>query len=75
MFKDAAGEIDPGVWPTVGLILFVVFFVGVAIWLYWPGRKSDLEPYKEMPLDEEDRLPRADKKDSPPEHRSGDETP
>ena len=53
MFRDAAKYADPSIWPTVALILFVVFFVGLIIWLYRPGQRSRMEPRKQIPLEEE----------------------
>ncbi len=39
--------------PTIGLIFFVVFFVGVIAYVFWPRNSEKFRRAARMPLDEE----------------------
>lgn len=43
---------------TIALILFVVLFVGVIIYVFWPGNRKKFDEASKLPLDDE-------KKDKP----------
>lgn len=34
----------------VGLIIFFTFFMGVLVWLFWPGSKDKFKKHGEIPL-------------------------
>lgn len=38
----------------VGLLFFFGIFVGIAVWLYWPGRKQYIDPLATIPLREDE---------------------
>lgn len=39
--------------PMAGLMFFFVFFVCVAVWLYWPSFRTNVEPFGLIPLNED----------------------
>ncbi|MBC6404881.1 MAG: cbb3-type cytochrome c oxidase subunit 3 [Rhodospirillales bacterium] len=39
--------------PTVGLIFFMVFFVSVIAYTFWPRNRDKFRRAAKMPLDEE----------------------
>ncbi len=41
--------------PTIGLLMFFVTFVGIAIWTLKPSNKQKIESYGEIPLKEDNR--------------------
>ena len=47
MFAD--GDIG-----LIGLLFFFSVFVGIALWVYHPKRKSKVESYKNIPLNEDE---------------------
>jgi cytochrome c oxidase cbb3-type subunit 4 len=38
---------------TVALILFVALFVGVVIYVFWPGNKKKFDEVSKLPLEDE----------------------
>jgi cytochrome c oxidase cbb3-type subunit 4 len=38
---------------TVALILFVALFVGVLLYVFWPGNKKKFEDAAKLPLEDE----------------------
>lgn len=38
----------------IGLLFFFTIFVGIALWVYHPGRKQSIERLKNIPLDEDE---------------------
>jgi cytochrome c oxidase cbb3-type subunit 4 len=38
---------------TVALVLFVALFVGVLIYVFWPGNKKKFDAASKLPLDDE----------------------
>jgi cytochrome c oxidase cbb3-type subunit 4 len=38
---------------TVALILFVALFVGVVIYVFWPGNKKKFDDAAQVPLEDE----------------------
>jgi cytochrome c oxidase cbb3-type subunit 4 len=42
-------------FAPIRLVWFVVIFVGVVAWAYWPKRRAELEKLARIPL--EDELP------------------
>ena len=36
-----------------GLVFFFLFFVGIVIWVMWPGTKNTLEKHGQIPLEDE----------------------
>jgi cytochrome c oxidase cbb3-type subunit 4 len=43
-----------------GLILFVVMFVLVLVYVFWPGNKADFERARRLPLENDPNEPRSD---------------
>jgi cytochrome c oxidase cbb3-type subunit 4 len=43
-----------------GLILFVVMFVLVLAYVFWPGNKADFERARRLPLENDPNEPRSD---------------
>ncbi len=38
----------------IGLLFFFAVFVGIAVWVYQPKRKKEIESLKNIPLKEDD---------------------
>jgi cytochrome c oxidase cbb3-type subunit 4 len=38
---------------TVALVLFVALFVGVVVYVFWPGNKKKFDDAAKLPLDDE----------------------
>jgi cytochrome c oxidase cbb3-type subunit 4 len=43
-----------------GLILFIVMFVLVLVYVFWPGNKADFERARRLPLENDPNEPRSD---------------
>ena len=39
---------------TFWVVWLMAFFVGICIWVYWPGRRRKLEPHGRIPLEDDD---------------------
>ncbi len=39
---------------SLWVVWFMVLFVGVAVWAYWPRRRSDMEDHGRIPFRDED---------------------
>jgi cytochrome c oxidase cbb3-type subunit 4 len=35
------------------VVWLMLLFVGIAVWVFWPGRKKELEDHGRIPLDDE----------------------
>jgi len=46
---------------TWGLLLFVAFFIGAAIYAFWPKNKDKFEEAARVPLEDHDRPAAADR--------------
>ena len=40
---------------TVVLVLFVVLFVGIVAYVFWPGNKKKFDEAAQLPLDNDDK--------------------
>jgi len=40
---------------TVVLVLFVVLFIGVVAYVFWPGNKKGFDEAAQLPLDDDDK--------------------
>ncbi|MDG1287703.1 MAG: cbb3-type cytochrome c oxidase subunit 3 [Rickettsiales bacterium] len=49
--KTVFANADAGI---VGLLFFFCVFVGIAIWAFNPKRKTQIESYKNIPLNEDE---------------------
>ena len=49
----------------VALVLFVALFVGVIVYVFWPGNKKKFDDAAKLPLEDE-------KNDKPDDKRDGD---
>lgn len=38
---------------TVALVLFVALFVGVVVYVFWPGKKKKFDDAAKLPLEDE----------------------
>jgi cytochrome c oxidase cbb3-type subunit 4 len=38
---------------SLWLLWLVLLFVGIVVWVFWPGRKRKLEEHGRIPLDED----------------------
>tara|TARA_B100000609_G_scaffold184683_1_gene167869 strand:- start:739 stop:942 length:204 start_codon:yes stop_codon:yes gene_type:complete len=52
MYKDVLRDIDFSVWPSVALIIFFVFFVGVTLWAFML-RNEHIEVMGNLPLEQD----------------------
>jgi cbb3-type cytochrome oxidase subunit 3 len=55
LFNQAEATVQGGVFLGVMTALFLVFFVGWALWAYNPARKDQMDEAARMPLDEGER--------------------
>jgi cytochrome c oxidase cbb3-type subunit 4 len=46
---------------TVILVVFVLIFVAIVIYAYWPGNKKSFDEAAQLPLDDDDK-PEGDRK-------------
>jgi cytochrome c oxidase cbb3-type subunit 4 len=46
---------------TVVLVVFVLIFVAIVIYAYWPGNKKSFDEAAQLPLDDDDK-PEGDRK-------------
>lgn len=51
MIKDVIEFSANSIWPQIGLIIFMVCFIGVAIWTF-TGKKKRFEREAMLPLDD-----------------------
>jgi cbb3-type cytochrome oxidase subunit 3 len=51
MGRFIQGLVDP-VWAQFALVFFLVFFVAVVAWVYWPARRRAYEEASQLPLNE-----------------------
>jgi cbb3-type cytochrome oxidase subunit 3 len=42
-------------YAVVALILFMIAFVAIVLWIFWPGRKARMDRDSRLPLDDGDR--------------------
>ena len=54
-------------YGLIGLLFFFTVFVGIAVWAYYPTRKTHIEAFKNIPLDEDEDGPQ------PPWHGNDEE--
>ena len=45
---------------TIALILFVGLFVGILVYVFWPGNKAKFDEAAELPLDDDNDKPEGD---------------
>lgn len=53
MIGDVARAADPGIWPTIGFLIFVGLFLIAVVWIYRPGRKRELEALRRLPFQDD----------------------
>jgi cbb3-type cytochrome oxidase subunit 3 len=41
-------------YAVAAMILFMLVFVGVVVWTFWPGRRREMEAASRLPLDDGD---------------------
>jgi cbb3-type cytochrome oxidase subunit 3 len=46
-------------YGLIGLLFFFTVFVGIAVWAYYPTRKTHIEAFKNIPLDEDEDGPKS----------------
>lgn len=39
---------------TVALVLFVALFIGIVVYVFWPGNKKKFDQAAQLPLDDND---------------------
>ena len=47
LFADQAAGV-------IGLLLFFGFFIGMLVWLFWPGKKDIFKEHGEIPLKDDE---------------------
>jgi len=52
LFEQAERTVSGGVFLGVMTAVFLVFFIGWALWAYAPHRKADMDAAARMPLDD-----------------------
>jgi len=52
LFNQAEATIRGGVFLGVMTAIFLIFFVGWALWAYAPHRKDEMDEAARMPFDE-----------------------
>lgn len=52
MKREAFSRLPETIWPTVGLILFLVTFIGILVWVWRRSSKSHYQRMSKLPLDE-----------------------
>ena len=55
LYNQAEATVQGGVFLGVMTVIFLVFFVGWALWAYDPSRKDEMDEAARMPLDEGER--------------------
>jgi cytochrome c oxidase cbb3-type subunit 4 len=46
-----------GLLRELWLVWLVLLFVGIVVWVMWPGRRRKLESHARIPLDDDDPKP------------------
>ncbi|MDT8369757.1 MAG: cbb3-type cytochrome c oxidase subunit 3 [Longimicrobiales bacterium] len=55
LFNQAEATVEGGVLLGIMTALFLLFFIGWALWAYDPRRKDAMDAAARMPLDEGDQ--------------------
>ena len=53
MMKEALRDSGSGDWQQIALLFFVIFFAAVIVYVFRAGSAERLEPYKQLPLEDE----------------------
>ncbi len=54
LFKQAGYSMNGGVLMGIMTLAFLIFFVGWALWAYWPSRKEAMREAAMLPFDDGD---------------------
>ncbi len=54
LFNQAEATVQGGTFLGVMTAVFLVFFIGWALWAYDPGRKDEMDAAARMPLEDGD---------------------
>lgn len=55
MLREAFRYFNDETLSLIGLIIFVVFFIGLLIWVFLPSQKKYLNKMKHLPLQEDEK--------------------
>jgi len=55
--SDVVGHSGLAIYAEIALILFIVAFIAIVVWLFWPGRTAEMETMRQLPLEDELRHP------------------
>ena len=44
------------VWPQITLVVFLVFFIGITLWVFRPSGSQSYRDASRLPLDDSDNL-------------------
>ncbi|HVP37800.1 MAG TPA: CcoQ/FixQ family Cbb3-type cytochrome c oxidase assembly chaperone [Candidatus Saccharimonadales bacterium] len=50
---DIVGHARLGTYAVVAMILFMVAFLLVVAWVFWPSRRRELEEARRLPLEDD----------------------
>jgi cbb3-type cytochrome oxidase subunit 3 len=56
MIKDFLSKINLLHWPTLAMIFFILFFIGVVLWVWVFHGKKDYAEVERLPLQEDEDL-------------------
>ncbi len=52
LFRQAGNTINGGVLMGIMTLAFLIFFIGWALWAYWPSHKEAMREASMMPFDD-----------------------
>lgn len=55
---------NTSLWGSLVTVGFVISFVSIALWAYWPSNKDKLQAHASIPLSDEDETNAQAKKES-----------
>lgn len=55
LLKDFFGQLDLGIYPSLGIILFMAALVGITLFTYLPRNRKHYENASSLALDEGDK--------------------